>query len=89
MDLVKKEAEEKKVEIIIPIYNDYGKAISKWMDYETARFDVRIVAGASMPINMWALIEEYFRWFQAGLIDDIAIILFSDHLQKVDINVDY
>jgi len=72
------EAEEKKVEINIPIYNDYGKAIGKWMDYETARFDIRIVAGASMPINRWALIEEYFRWFQAGLIDDIAMLAETD-----------
>ena len=72
------EAEEKKVEINIPIYNDYGKAISKWMDYETARFDVRIIAGASMPINRWALIEEYFKWFQAGLIDDIAMLAETD-----------
>jgi hypothetical protein len=72
------EAEEKKVEINIPIYNDYGKAVGKWMDYETARFDIRIVAGASMPINRWALIEEYFRWFQAGLIDDIAMLAETD-----------
>jgi len=31
-----------------------------------------------MPINRWALIEEYFRWFQAGLIDDIAMIAETD-----------
>ncbi len=72
------EAQEKDVEINIPIFNDYGKAIGKWMDYETARFDIRIVAGASMPLNRWALIEEYFRWFQAGLIDDIAMLAETD-----------
>ena len=27
-----------------------------------------------MPVNRWALLEEYFKWYQAGLIDDIAMI---------------
>ena len=73
---------EKEQEINIPIYNDYGEAIGKWMDYPTARFDIRIVAGATMPLNRWALIEEYFRWFQSGLIDDIAMIAETDIRNK-------
>ena len=73
---------EKEQEINIPIYNDYGEAIGKWMDYSTARFDIRIVAGATMPLNRWALIEEYFRWFQSGLIDDIAMIAETDIRNK-------
>ena len=70
--------EEREVEINIPIYNDYGEAIGRWMDYQTAKFDVRIVAGATLPLNRWALLEEYFRWFQAGLIDDIAMLAETD-----------
>ena len=31
-----------------------------------------------MPVNRWALLEEYFRWFQAGLIDDIAMVAETD-----------
>ena len=54
----------------------------KYNDYAAARFDVRIVAGATMPINRWALLEEYFRWFQAGLIDDIAMIAETDIRNK-------
>jgi len=73
---------EKDVRVNIPIFNDYGKAIGKWMDYESARFDVRIVAGATLPLNRWALLEEYFRWFQAGLIDDIAMISETDIRNK-------
>ena len=73
---------EKDVRVNIPIFNDYGKAIGKWMDYESARFDVRIVAGATLPLNRWALLEEYFRWFQAGLIDDIAMIAETDIRNK-------
>ena len=74
--------QEKETRINIPIYNDYGEAIGKWVDYNSARFDVRIIAGATMPINRWALIEEYFRWFQAGLIDDIAMIAETDIRNK-------
>ena len=70
--------QEKEVKINIPIYNDFGESIGKFRDYATARFDVRIVAGATMPVNRWALLEEYFRWFQAGLIDDIAMLAETD-----------
>lgn len=69
---------EKETRINIPIYNDYGEEINKWNDYSTSRFDIRIVAGASMPVNRWALIEEYFKWYQAGLIDDIAMLSETD-----------
>jgi DNA-binding MarR family transcriptional regulator len=31
-----------------------------------------------MPVNRWALLEEYFRWFQSGLIDDIAMLAETD-----------
>ena len=77
--------EEKEVRINIPIYNDYGQAISTFKDYSSARFDIRVVAGATMPINRWALLEEYFRWFQSGLIDDIAMIGETDIRNKKQI----
>ena len=76
------EAEEREQRINIPIYNDYGKVIGKWNDYASARFDIRLIAGATMPINRWALVEEYFRWFQAGLIDDIAMLAETDIRNK-------
>ena len=72
------DSEEKEVRVNIPIYNDFGQAIGKYKDYASARFDVRIVAGATLPLNRWALIEEYFKWFQAGLIDDIAMLAETD-----------
>ena len=31
-----------------------------------------------MPLNRWALLEEYFWWFQAGLIDDVAMLAETD-----------
>ena len=74
--------QDKEVRVNIPIFNDFGDAIGKWMDYETGKFDVRIIAGATLPLNRWALLEEYFRWFQAGLIDDIAMIAETDIRNK-------
>jgi len=70
--------DQSETRINIPIYNDYGEQIQLWNDYASSRFDVRIVAGAVMPINRWALLEEYFRWFQAGLIDDVAMLAETD-----------
>ena len=74
--------QEKEVKINIQVYNDYGEAIGRFKDYATARFDIRVVAGATMPVNRWALLEEYFKWFQAGLIDDIAMIAETDIRNK-------
>ncbi len=70
--------EQREVEINVPIYNDLGQAISKYNDYSSAMFDVRVVAGSTLPVNRWALLEEYFRWYQSGLIDDIAMLSETD-----------
>ena len=77
--------QEKEVRINIQIYNDYGDVIGKFKDYASARFDVRVVAGATMPVNRWALLEEYFKWYQSGLIDDIAMIAETDIRNKKQI----
>lgn len=74
--------EEKEVRINVNLYNDYGKAIGKYKDYAAARFDVRIIAGATLPLNRWALLEEYFRWYQSGLIDDVAMLAETDIRNK-------
>ena len=77
--------EEKVLEINIPIYNDFGKSIEKFNDYGTAKFDVRIVGGSTLPLNRWALLEEYFKWYQSGLIDDIAMLQETDVRNKESI----
>jgi len=76
------EYSEKEVEINKMIYDDYGRAVGKFNDYASARFDVREVGGATMPVNRWALLDEYFRWFQAGAIDDIAFLQETDVRNK-------
>ena len=77
--------QEKEVKINIPIYNDYGDVIKRFKDYASANFDIRMVAGATMPVNRWALLEEYFKWFDKGLIDDIAMISETDIRNKKQI----
>jgi hypothetical protein len=74
--------EERSVVINQPIYNDFGNAIKKWNDYASCKFDVRYISGSTMPVNRWALLEEYFRWYQAGLIDDIAMLSETDVRNK-------
>jgi len=76
------EGEVNEVSINIPIYNDFGEVIQRFNDYQTAKFDIRIVAGATQPVNRWALQDEYFKWFQAGLIDDIAMLEQTDIRNK-------
>tara|TARA_R100000808_G_scaffold5823_1_gene17558 strand:- start:6039 stop:8270 length:2232 start_codon:yes stop_codon:yes gene_type:complete len=77
--------EEKTVEINVPIYNDYGEAIGKWNDYETAKFDVRIVAGSTLPLNRWAYLAELKELMQLGVVDDIAVLAETDIRNKENI----
>jgi len=74
--------EEKIVEINVPIFDDLGNSVKKWNDYATARFDIRIIGGSTLPLNRWALLEEYFKWYQSGLIDDIAMLQETDVRNK-------
>lgn len=76
---------EKTSRINIPLYNDFGDVIGRWNDYASTKFDVRYIAGSTMPVNRWALIEEYFKWFQSGLIDDIAMLGEVDIRNKEEI----
>jgi len=79
------EPEVSQVEINIPVYNDYGQVIKRWNDYASSKFDVRIIAGSTQPVNRWALQDEYFKFFEAGLIDDIAMIQQTDIRNKKQI----
>ena len=72
----------KEVEINVPIYNDYGIAIGKWNDYSTAKFDVRIVAGSTLPINRWAYLAELKELMKLGIVDDIAVLAETDIRNK-------
>jgi hypothetical protein len=74
--------EEREVEINVPIYNDMGDAISRWNDYETAKFDVRIVAGSTLPVNRWAYLAELKELMKLGVVDDLAVLAETDIKDK-------
>ena len=77
--------EGKTQEINIPIYNDMGEAIGKSMDISAHKFDIRIVAGSTMPINRWAYLEELKSLLQMGVVDDIAVLAETDIKNKENI----
>ena len=77
--------EERNVEINIPIYDDFANEIGRFNDYKTSRYDIRIVAGSTLPINRWAVLEEYKELMQFGVVDDIAVLAQTDLPNKEQI----
>ena len=77
--------EQREQEINIPIYNDMGNAIGKSMDYSSAKFDVRVVSGSTLPVNRWAYLAELKELLQYGVIDDIAVLAETDVRNKEQI----
>jgi hypothetical protein len=77
--------EEKEAEINIPIFNDMGDAIGKWNDYGSAKFDVRIVAGSTLPVNRWAYLSELKELMKLGVVDDLAVLAETDIKDKTAI----
>ena len=77
--------EQRETEINIPMYNDFGEAIGKSMDIATAKFDIRIVSGSTLPVNRWAYLEELKQLMQLGVIDDIALLSETDIKNKENI----
>jgi len=69
-------------EINIPIYNDMGEAVGKSMDVTAHKFDIRIVAGSTLPVNRWAYLEELKQLLQLGVVDDIAVLAETDLRNK-------
>ena len=77
--------ENKESEINIPIYNDMGEAIGKSMDIAQIKYDIRIVAGSTLPVNRWAYLEELKQLMQLGVVDDIAVLAETDLKNKESI----
>ena len=77
--------EEREVEINVPMYNDFGEAIGKFKDYGASRFDIRIIAGSTLPVNRWAYLDELKQLLNLGVIDDIALLAETDIRNKEQI----
>ena len=74
--------EGKQVELNVPIYNDMGEAVGKFLDYESGKFDVRIIGGSTLPVNRWAYLAELKELLKLGVVDDIAVLAETDVRQK-------
>jgi hypothetical protein len=74
--------EEKELEINVPLYDDRGVEAGRWNDYVSSRVDIRMVAGSTLPVNRWAILDQYERWFEKGIVDDIAVIQETDIKNK-------
>tara|TARA_R100000278_G_scaffold57885_1_gene47561 strand:+ start:960 stop:3209 length:2250 start_codon:yes stop_codon:yes gene_type:complete len=72
----------KEVQINIPMYNDMGEAVGKFMDYGASQFDVRIISGSTLPLNRWAYLAEMKELLKLGVVDDIAVLAETDVKQK-------
>jgi hypothetical protein len=77
--------EDRQSEINIPLYNDMGEAIGKSMDIASHKFDIRVVAGSTLPVNRWAYLEELKSLMQMGVVDDIAVLAETDIKNKENI----
>ena len=62
-----------------------GEAIGKWKDYASAKFDVRVISGSTLPVNRWAYLAELKELMQAGVVDDIAVLAETDLKNKEQI----
>ena len=78
-------SEEKQVEINVPQFNDYGQAIGKWKDFSSAKFDIRIVTGSTLPVNRSAYLAELKELMQLGVVDDLAVLAETDIRNKQNI----
>ena len=78
-------SDTKESEINIPIYNDLGEAIGKSLDISSLKYDIRIVAGSTLPVNRWAYLEELKQLMQLGVVDDIAVLAETDLKNKENI----
>ena len=77
--------EDKRVEINMPIYNDLGEAVGKYMDYASSKFDVRLIAGSTLPVNRWAYLAELKELMKMGVVDDVAVLSETDIKNKENI----
>ena len=66
-------------------YNDLGEEIGMFNDYASAKFDIRVITGATLPVNRFAYLNELKELMQLGVIDDVALLAETDIRNKEQI----
>ena len=74
--------EDRQVEFNVPMFNDYGEIIGKFKDFNIAQFDVRVIAGSTLPVNRWAYLDELKELMKMGVVDDLAVLAETDIRNK-------
>ena len=64
----------KEYEMNVPIFNDIGEKIGKMFDYETVKFDIRVVASSTLPTNKEAEEGRWIELQEKNITDDIETI---------------
>ena len=59
-----------------------GEAVGKYMDYSATKFDVRLIAGSTLPVNRWAYLAELKELMKMGVVDDVAVLSETDIKNK-------
>lgn len=67
------------VDVPVDVFYQFrDQVIERFSDWSTAQFDIKVVSGSTLPNNRWARLEYYLKFFQMGIIDDIAVLKNSD-----------
>jgi len=66
-------------------FTEDGAVLERFNDLSIGEYDVIIAAGSTAPSNRWAEMEEYLKMYQAGIVDDIAVLNKSEFPDKDDI----
>ena len=74
-----------KYEINQPVYNDLGDVVTRFHDYPSTTFDMRIVSGSTLPKNKQAELAEMLELLNAGVVDDVAVLMKTDLPNKEQI----
>ena len=53
-------------------------SVTKYHDIGVGKYDVRVVAGSTLPTNRMALLATYQEMYQAGLIDQVEVLKKSE-----------
>jgi len=63
--------------INVPVYDSLGSVVSRYNDYQSTRFDIRIVSGSTLPRNRRMEAAEVMEYYKLGAVDDIALLTTS------------
>ena len=61
----------------VPVYDSLGSVASRYNDYQSTRFDIRIVSGSTLPRNRRMESAEVMEYYKLGAVDDIALLTAS------------